>query len=117
MEIFLYSSCTSCRKAEEVLRASGTPYHRRDFFKERFTVPELRALLERAELTASDALSTRSKAYAAFGLAEKDLSDDEILELMVIEPTLLRRPLVLGNGSTVVGYNTSGIRALIEQSR
>lgn len=117
MEIYLYSSCTSCRKAEEVIRASGMPYQRRDYFKDRFTITELRALLERARLTAGEALSTRSKAYTALGLAEKDLSDEEILALMVNEPTLLRRPLVLGDGSTVVGYNASGIRALIEQSR
>ena len=33
MEIYLYTSCTSCRNAEHVLRASGMPYQRRDFFK------------------------------------------------------------------------------------
>ncbi len=116
MEIYLYSSCTSCRKAEQVLRASGKPYRRRDYFKERFTVPELRAILERAGLSATEALSTRSKAFSELKLAEKSLTDEEIIELIVKEPTLLRRPLVIGNGATVVGFNAGGIQALIEQS-
>jgi Spx/MgsR family transcriptional regulator len=116
MEIYLYSSCTSCRKAEQVLQASGRHYLRRDFFKERFTVTELRALLERAELSVNEALSTRSRAYTALKLAERNLSDDDLLEFMVEEPTLLRRPLVLGHGATVVGFNAGGIQALIDQS-
>ncbi len=116
MEIYLYSNCSSCRKAEQVIQASGREYRRRDYFKDRFTVAELRALLERAGLNVTDALSTRSRAFADLKLAEKDLSDTEILELMVKEPTLLRRPLVIGNGASVVGFNAGGIQTLIEQS-
>lgn len=116
MEIYLYSSCTSCRNAEGMLRESGKAYRRRDYFKERFTVEELRALLDRAGLGVSDALSTRSRAYSALNLADRHLTDDELLDLMVKEPTLLRRPLVLGHGKAVVGFNASGIRALIERS-
>src|SRR3712207_3167226 len=99
MEIYLYSSCSSCRKAEQALQASGLPYQRRDFFKDRFTVQELMALLDRAGLGVRDALSTRSRAYTALDLAEKNLSDEELLELMVAEPTLLRRPLVFHDGN------------------
>ena len=116
MEIYLYSNCSSCRKAEQVLQASGMEYVRRDYFKERFTVAELRALLVRAGLRATDALSTRSRAYADLKLATKELSDAEILELMVKEPTLLRRPLVIGNGAAVVGFNAGDIQTLIDQS-
>jgi Spx/MgsR family transcriptional regulator len=116
MEIYLYGNCTSCRKAERVLQGGATEYQRRDFFKERFTVTELHALLERAGLNVADALSTRSRAYKEHNLADRDLSDEQILELMVDEPTLLRRPLVIGNGPTVVGFNAVAIQALIDQS-
>jgi Spx/MgsR family transcriptional regulator len=116
MEIYLYGNCTSCRKAEQVLRASGKDYVRRDYFTDRFTVPELQALLERAGLSVADALSTRSRAYADLKLGEKQLGEDEILELLVKEPTLLRRPLVIGPGATVVGFNAGGVQALVEQS-
>jgi Spx/MgsR family transcriptional regulator len=116
MEIYLCSSCTLCRKAEQVLQASGKDYLRRDFFKERFTVPELRGLLVRAGLSVTEALSTRSRAYTALNLAERNLSEGELLALMVEEPTLLCRPLVLGHGAIVVGFNARGIQAVIEHS-
>ena len=41
LEIFLYSSCTSCRKAEELLREKEIAAKRRDYFKDRFTKSEL----------------------------------------------------------------------------
>ncbi len=116
MEIFLYSNCTSCKKAERALAASGKPYQSRDYFNQRFTVDELASVLERAGVTVRDVLSTRSRAYGALGLAEKQLSDEDLLALMVEEPTLLRRPLIVGNGASVIGFNAERVSALIEQA-
>ena len=69
LEIYVYSSCTSCRKAEELLREKGVDAERRDYFKERFTKPELMAVLKRAGVTPLEVLSTRSNPYRELGLA------------------------------------------------
>jgi len=69
-------------------------------------------VLARAGLTPRRALSTRSRAYRELGLAEREVGDDELLDLMVDEPTLLRRPLVLGKGGAVVGYRRPELEAL-----
>ncbi len=116
MEIYLYGGCSSCKKADKALSDSGKPYVRRDFFKEPFTVGELRSVLDRAGVSATEVLSTRSKAYTAMGLAEKRSTDAELLELMVGEPTLLRRPLILGGGTTLVGFNAAAVADLISQT-
>jgi arsenate reductase-like glutaredoxin family protein len=55
-------------------------------------VSELRALLERAGLRVSEVLSTRSRVYNELNLAEKDLSDQEILELMAARQWLDSTP-------------------------
>lgn len=105
MEIFVHPTCTSCRKAETLLRAQGVEFARRDYFKNRFTEAELRDVLARAGLTAHDVLSTRAKAYKALGLNERTVTEDELIQLMVAEPTLIRRPLVIGRGGTAIGFN------------
>lgn len=109
----LYNSCTSCRKTEDVLKESGAEYEKREFFKQRLTRDELVSLLGSVGLTATDVLSTRSRPYKEMGLAGKDLSDDELLDLMVDEPRLLRRPIVVRDGDAVVGHNEAALRALI----
>ncbi len=116
MEIYLYGGCSSCKKADVVLAKSGKPYLRRDYFKERFTVEELRAVLNRAGVGVGEVLSTRSRAYSDLGLAGRELTEPELLELMVREPTLLRRPLILGGGATVIGFNAAAVDALIESA-
>jgi arsenate reductase (glutaredoxin) len=115
LEIYLYSNCTSCRKAEELLREKGVDAKQRDYFKQRFTKPELSAVLDRAGVTPFDVLSTRSKPYRELGLAGRTLSENELLELMVAHPQLLKRPLIIKNGHSTVGYNRSAIEALIEE--
>lgn len=68
--------------------------------------------MRRAGLRPSEVLSTRSRAYRDLGLAEKQLSEDELLDLMVQEPTLLRRPLIVGPSGALVGFNQKQLEAL-----
>jgi len=70
--------------------------------------------LERAGLTPSDVLSKRSRAYKSLGLAERQPSDEELLDLMVQEPTLLRRPLIISPGGVALGFNQKQLQELIE---
>ncbi|RIK46948.1 MAG: hypothetical protein DCC58_01570 [Chloroflexi bacterium] len=59
-----------------------------------------------------DVLSVRSSAYKRLGLAERDISDDELLDLLAAEPTLLRRPLVVAGDRFALGYDAARITAL-----
>ena len=68
----------------------------RDFFKEPFSDGELRDLA--ADVGLSQIFARRSPSLKKMGLADKELSDSEMLELMLKEPGLVRRPLVrIGN--------------------
>lgn len=60
----------------------------------------------------SEVLSKRSRAYRDLELANKDLSEEELLELMVANPTLLRRPLVIGSGGATVGFNQKQLQEI-----
>jgi arsenate reductase-like glutaredoxin family protein len=50
-------------------------------------------------------LSTRSTRYTALGLDRRAVSDAELLALMATEPRLLRRPLLVRDGTVIVGYD------------
>lgn len=69
-------------------------------------------MLSRAGLTPHDALSKRSRAYKELGLAGRTVSDAELLDLMVAEPTLLRRPLVIGEQGSTLGFNRERLEEL-----
>ncbi len=113
---YIYSSCTSCRKTDAALRESGTTYVARDFFRERFTRHELAAILGGAGLSPGDVLSRRSKVYATRQEEIDSLADDDLLDLMIAEPTLLRRPIVVGKDDVVIGHNAGKLEALIARN-
>jgi regulatory protein spx len=117
IQAYTYTSCTSCRKTDDVLKQSGLPYGRREFFKERFTRDELKQVLEGAGLRPSDVLSRRSRVYKERNLESQDLPEDDLLDLMVQEPTLLRRPLVINGDQVIVGHNESALREMIAREQ
>jgi arsenate reductase (glutaredoxin) len=98
-----------------LLADHGVEYDRRDYFSEPFTVDELRGLFQEIRAKPSEVLSKRSNAYKDLGLAEREVSEEELLALMVEHPTLLRRPIVVKDGEAVVGFNKEKIEALIDR--
>lgn len=98
-----------------MLEAEGASYEVREYFKQKVTRSELDNLLDSTGLEVADILSTRSTPYKQGNLAEKNLSDDEILNMMTEEPRLIKRPILVSGADAVVGFNEGKIRDLISQ--
>jgi arsenate reductase-like glutaredoxin family protein len=84
-----------------LLSQRGIELEERDFFNEPFTVDELGALL--GDTPPSEIFSWRSPSVKKMNLNRDELSDEDLIRLMVEEPRLVRRPLVEVDGRLVVG--------------
>lgn len=113
IDLYGYTSCTSCRKTDQQLKESGADYAYRDYFRQRFSREELESLFQRTGLTLRDVLSRRSKVYQARSAEIDALDDEQLLSLMLEEPTLLRRPIVIGANDVVIGHNATKLADLI----
>lgn len=111
IELYVHPTCTSCRNAQAWLDERGVTYVRRDYFRDRFTRDELRGVLTSAGLAPSDVLSKRARAYKEL-VGDRNLTDDELLELMFEEPTLLRRPLMISGDTAVIGFDRKGLEQI-----
>ncbi|GEM_PF-441131 len=78
------------------LSLSGADVELRDFFEFPFTESELRTLL--GERLPSEQFSWNSPSWRQLGLNREDLSEDNLVGLMLTEPRLIRRPLIEING-------------------
>lgn len=72
---------------------------------------ELRALLRRAGLRPHDVIRTKEPAYKQY-VADKDLSDDELLRLMAAHPELIQRPIVVRDGKAVLARPVENLKKL-----
>ena len=96
-----------------MLLQKGLEVSDRDFFKETFSEAEIRELAAMAG--AENIFARRSPSLKKMGLADKQLSDDEMIGLMLQEPKLVRRPLLkVGNKLMVGGGNAAVEEAIAE---
>ena len=86
----------------------------RDFFKENFTETEIRDLA--AMVGTENLFARRSPSLKKLGLADKELSDDEMVNLMLQEPKLVRRPLIKVGNKLMVGAGKAAVEAAIAEA-
>jgi arsenate reductase-like glutaredoxin family protein len=82
-----------------------------DFFKEPFSAAELQELA--APVGLSELFARRSPSLKQMGLARQELSEAEMLKLMLQEPRLIRRPVVKIDGQLLVGANLKTVEAAL----
>ena len=74
----------------------GIEINERDFFKNPFNRTEIEGLLQGEP--ASEMFNFRSPSFKALGLDREKLGNDQLIDLMLKEPRLARRPVVrIGN--------------------
>lgn len=97
-------------KAE--LSQGGIEFDERDFFAEPFTIDELREAI--GPRPVSDFFSWRSPSFRKMGLSRDELTDHKLLKLMVKEPRLIRRPLIMtADGNLIVGTDKKAMAELV----
>ena len=102
-KIIIYEkpTCTTCRVVKREMTDKGVEFEAINYFERPLTVDVLKNLLMSAGLKPSEAMRTKEDAYKQF-IAGKDLSDDEILKLMVEHPELIQRPIVVNRTKAVI---------------
>ena len=105
-EIFFYGlpNCTTCQKALRRLDYHRIPNIVKRNIKEeplnREEIEKLAKMLGGAE----NLFSRRSVLYREMGLKDKDLSADEMLDLMAGEYTFLKRPVLVVGSTAIAGF-------------
>lgn len=113
VKLFVSPSCTSCRKARAWLKEHNIPYTERNIFYEPLNKEELTNILRMTENGTEEIVSTRSKAFKQLKVNLDDLSIDQLLDLVVKNPSLLRRPIIMDDRRLQVGYNEDEIRRFL----
>jgi arsenate reductase len=97
IDVIIYHNpdCGTSRNALAMIRNAGVEPHVIEYLK----TPPSRALLvqliERAKISPRDLLREKGTPYAALGLGDTSLSDDELIDAMMAHPILINRPLVV----------------------
>ena len=90
LTVYEKPTCSKCRALAALLGERGIDFERVNFHVDPLPEEKIRELLRKAGVGPHDVL--RRKEFAELGLG--DVSDDDLIALMVEHPQLLQRPVV-----------------------
>jgi len=94
LKIYIKPTCTTCRKAIKILNENGTDYDAINYFEKPLSKKELTELVGKLGIPPRELLRKNEKIYKELGPSKKDLTDAEIIDLLVKNPDLIQRPIV-----------------------
>ena len=103
---YSYSKCSTCRKAEKWLDKKNLDYQLIDLIKEPPLAKYLKLALKQYSANKKRIFNTRGKAFQSINLDICNLSGEEIIQLLLSDGKLIKRPFLIYEGKKVIlGFN------------
>ena len=101
-----YDRCSTCKKAQKWLDANGVEYEIRPIKEENPTAQELAEWISASGKEARKFFNTSGQLYRQMGLSQKvkEMSDQEIIDLLSTDGMLVKRPLMITDKGVLVGF-------------
>ncbi len=94
LTIYQKPTCTTCRTVMRMLQEAGVDFDSVNYYLEPIPKTKLKELLSKMGMRPRDLLRAKEPIYKQLKLAEKDLSDNQLIDLMVKHPDLIQRPII-----------------------
>lgn len=98
---------------DKLLRESGVPFEKVNYYVEPLSKKKLTELVRKMNLKPRELLRKGEAIYKELGLADRELSDSELIALMAEHPDLLQRPIVERGDRAVLGRPTENVKELL----
>ena len=103
---YSYLKCSTCRKAAKWLKSRNFVFQLIDIVKEPPLVTYLNLALEKYSEDKKSIFNTRGKAFKALNLDINSLSREEIIQLLLSDGKLIKRPfLIFEEKKVILGFN------------
>ena len=104
--LYSYLKCSTCRKAAKWLKNKDLEFQLIDIVKEPPLVNYLNLALKQYSDDKKRIFNTRGKAFKTLNLDINDLSREEIIQLLLSDGKLIKRPfLVYEDKKVILGFN------------
>ncbi len=113
LKFICYPKCTTCQKARKWLDEHQVEYALRDIKTDRPTPEELTAWQKASGLPLKKFFNTSGLLYKSMDLKNKlpTMGEEEMLRLLASDGMLVKRPLAVGDGFVLVGFEETEWKA------
>ena len=112
--VYQKPTCTKCRQAIARLREAGADFETVDYYEKPLTRQTLRQILSRLDVPVREAVRWDDPVARKLELKNRDLTDDELINLMAKHPDLIQRPIVVSGERAVLARPAERLDALLK---
>lgn len=109
IQIYTTPSCASCRKAKKWFDQYNIPYSEKNIFSIKLCKDDILKMLANSENGFEDIISTRSKVFKEKELEPDSMTTQELVDFIINNPSVLKRPIIISDEELQVGYNNEDI--------
>jgi arsenate reductase (glutaredoxin) len=115
MTVTIYHNprCSKSRQTLALLEERGIAPRIVDYLKTPPSAAELKGILKTLGLSPRDLMRKGEPRYAELGLKHRVLDDDALIALMVANPILIERPIVVSGGKAAIGRPAESVLEIL----
>jgi len=105
MTVTIYHNprCSKSRQTLALLEARGITPKVVEYLKHQPSAAELKSILKKLGIEPRELMRQSEQLYVELGLQDRALSDDDLIGLMVANPILIERPIVVSGAKAAIG--------------
>lgn len=105
--------CSKSRDALALLEQHGKPFQVVEYLKNPLDEAAISALLRKLGLTAREIMRHKEDEYQQLGLADPQLTEQQLIAALVSCPRLLERPIAVLGEKAAIGRPLANIAAIL----
>lgn len=117
IKILVSPSCASCRKVKKWFEENHIPFETVNIFSSDLTADDIKEAIRKSENGTDDILSRRSKVFQETGMDFDEMTISELVQFVLENPSVLKRPIIIDDRRVQVGYNAEEIRTFIPRAQ
>jgi arsenate reductase (glutaredoxin) len=112
--IYHNTRCSKSRQTLQLIRDSGVEPHVVEYLKTPPSFDELDGVLKKLKLQPIELMRRNEAAFDELELANQSLSRDEAITVMIENPVLIERPIVVKGSDAVIGRPPENVQELLQ---
>lgn len=113
IRVYQKPTCSKCRATLGILEECAVEFDSINYYEMPLTTDELRGLINKLGISPRDLLRKGEQLYRDLELGQREASDDELIKLMVENPDLMERPIVVRGDKAVLGRPPENVKQLL----
>jgi regulatory protein spx len=115
IKLYTSPSCSSCRKVKKYFNHYNIEYSEKNIFTTPLTREDIFKMLYNSENGFDDIISTRSNVFKEKGRDISEMKMHDLVDFIVANPSVLKRPIIVTDHEIQVGYNDDDIELFLPE--